>query len=166
MERERIMSGRELSRAVGAFRGRRRKMRVPILERSAFRHGHHAVVAAASAAARGQTRLRTGRNERQHRPEPVQENETNAHDATHGVPSYPEIHSKGNLDSAYSQFLSDFAGFPCGTSTLNLHNIANALTDADCYRKVGCAPVSRNPRGPRTRLVAAPLTRTCPGLES
>jgi len=94
------MSGPELIREEGAFRGGRRQIRVPILERRAFRHVHHAMVSAVSAAARGQARLRTGRNERHERPEPVQENETNTHDTTHGAPSYPEIKSKA--DSAYS----------------------------------------------------------------
>ena len=61
-------------------------MWVTILERSALRHVHHAMVLAAPAAACGQTRLRTGRNEGHERHEPVHENETNTHDATHGAP--------------------------------------------------------------------------------
>ena len=106
-ERERGMSGCELSGAVWAFRRGRRKMRVPILERGALARVHHAVVAAASAAARGQTRLRTGRNERQHRPEPVQEKETNAHSAPHSarIPRSPfETESGLGLPALLSKF--------------------------------------------------------------
>ena len=84
-KRERRMSGLELNWAVWAFGRRGRKVRVSIRVRSALAHVHCAVVAAAPAAARGQARLSTGRNQGHDRPKPVQENETNAHDATHGA---------------------------------------------------------------------------------
>jgi hypothetical protein len=80
-------------------------MCVPITKRSSFRHVHHAMVAATPAAARGQTRLRTGRNERYQRPEPVQEDEANTRNATHGAPTYREVRSNLDLCLGYSQFL-------------------------------------------------------------
>jgi hypothetical protein len=95
-------------------------MRVTILKRRTFRHVHHAMVLAAPAAARGQARLCTGWNERHQRPQPVQKNETNAHDATHGAPSYTEIQSEP--DSAYSSFYWSLTGLPGGRTLYRLRD--------------------------------------------
>ena len=140
------MSCLGLNRKAGAFRGGRRPMRVTILKRRTFRHVHHAMVLAAPAAARGQARLCTGWNERHQRPQPVQKNETNAHDATHGAPSYTEIQSEP--DSAYSSFYQTLPVLPCGTSKLTSHIIPKALVDC------GLLPI-------KSPLRSIPISRRC-----
>jgi DNA-binding LacI/PurR family transcriptional regulator len=102
-------------------------MRVTIVEGSAPRHVHHAMVLAAPAAARGQTRLRTGRNERHQRPEPVQENEANTHDATHGAPFTPK--SNRNQTRHILCFYQTPSAFLCGTSKLAERIIAESLVN-------------------------------------
>ena len=88
----------------------------------------------------------TGRNERHQWPEPVQENETNAHDATHGTPSYP----KSNRDQTRLVQVSTMTprALPCGRSKLTSHIIPKALVDC------GLLPI-------KSPLRSIPISRRC-----
>lgn len=89
IEGERSVRDLELSGTVRAFRRERGGVCACALEGGAFHSAHRAVVGSPFAAACGQARLRTGRNDLHDRPQAVQENEANAHNPAHGAPLMP-----------------------------------------------------------------------------
>lgn len=108
IEGERSVRDLELSGTVRAFRRERGGVCACALEGGAFHSAHRAVVGSPFAAACGQARLRTGRNDLHDRPQAVQENEANAHNPAHGAPLMPSPLDRKSLLGPFP-FLPDSA---------------------------------------------------------